>query len=573
MIDSCKEFCSLLSIERKARKAMLTLLKIKNLALVDRLTWNIDSGLVGVTGETGAGKSVIVGALKLILGERADKNLIRTGETQCVVEASFDCSSHKPCQAILAECGIEPQENGELIIKRAIGQRSNKQFVNHKPVVLSVLKKLGTQLVDLHGPHAHQSLLSSERQLAMLDAYAGCVQQCKTFSALFRQWKAKQQELKNLQQSGQEQEQKIDLWKYQIEEIEAAQLQPNEEQEIEARYKRALNSGKTQERAAKINQLLSGGVVEQLFEVQRLARDLERLDDRLTPSLKGLDSAVLEIEELEASMQQICQEIEIDPAELHQLEERINTFELLKRKYGTTLEEVLEHAEKTKEKLARIDNKEAIIQQLTADAAILMEKMEKIGETLGKKRKTAATKLAKNIATHLKDLGFKQAAFEVKLETLNSPEATGWQKINFHFGPNIGEPLKPLHLIASSGELSRVMLAVKSALAAQDEISLMVFDEIDANVGGEIARAVGEKMATLGQKHQVIAITHFPQVAAVASAHYRVEKREKQGRTTSELHLVKNEERIAELVRMLGGGTGKQAREMALSLLSDNSTK
>lgn len=546
---------------------MLTLLKITNLALVDSLTWNLHSGLISVTGETGAGKSVIVGALKLVLGERADKGMIRTGENQCTIEAVFDLTERNHFSQILHESGIEGADEEQLIIKRVIGQSSNKQFVNNCPATLSVLKKLGENLVDLHGPHDHQGILSVERQLSMLDAYAGIQKEVEDYKKIYKTWKNKVAELEDIKVSDQANAQELDLLRFQVEEIDAANLVPSEEADIEERFKKASNSGKLLENAGQVSSLLSGGLIEQLGEVQRCARELERLDSGVTDTLAGLDGAVVELQELERSMHDYVSELEIDPSEQMQLEERINTFENLKRKYGSTLEDVLEHSDQARERLDKIENRADVIDLLEQDCKKLLGEVGKVGAKLTDSRRKYAPKLAKEIAKHLKDLGFKQAAFELQVVKYNQPEPTGMEGIDFQFGPNPGEPLKPLRSIASSGEISRVMLAVKSALASQDATPLMVFDEIDANVGGEIARAVGEKMAVLGQQHQVISITHFPQVAAVANQHFVVEKVVEDGRTSSHLEQVEGEQRISELVRMLGGGEGDQARAMAVSLL------
>ncbi len=560
--------CELCIIPLSHFQTMLTLLKIRNLALVDSLSWNIGSGLVGVTGETGAGKSVIVGALKLILGERAVKDMIRTGESTCTVEAVFELPGDSPILAVLEDAGVELDEDDILIIKRAIGAGSNKQFVNNSPVTLSLLKLIGQHLVDLHGPHDHQSLLSNERQLSMLDAYAGSVSDYAGYQTLYREWKAKEQSLNDLISAELASDQELDLLRFQVEEIDAAQLVPAEEADIEDRYKRASNSSRITESAGGVVALLSGGINDQLSEVQRLARELEQLDPAISDTFAGLDSAVMEIQELERSMVDYVAESEVDPTEVNSLENRINTFETLKRKYGPSIEDVVAHGKRAHERLTGLDDRDEQIDALKAEVTAALVLVEKAGLKLSSKRKKLAPKLGKVVAGHLKDLGFKQAAFELMIQSHSQPDSNGYESVDFQFGPNPGEPLKSLKSIASSGEISRVMLAVKSALAQQDFTPLMVFDEIDANVGGEIARSVGEKMAVLGEQHQVISITHFPQVAAVARQHFVVEKKVLEGRTVSGLVEVEGDKRTEELVRMLGGGDGKEAREMALSLLA-----
>jgi len=548
---------------------MLTLLKIRNLALVDELVWELGPGLVGVTGETGAGKSVIVGALKLVLGERADKSLIRTGEDACTVEAVFQLRDAAEVNAVLAEGGLEACEDGALIVRRVIGQGANRQFVNDSPVTLNLLKRLGEHLVDLHGPHDHQSLLSTERQLAMLDAYAGSDAALELYRSTWRAWRDKVTELEDLRLAESASAQELDLLRHQVAEIDAAQLKPDEEEDIADRYRRASNATRLVELSGAAAAALGAdesGVLARLAEVQRLVRDLEKLDPGIRERTQGLENAVMELQELERSLADYAEDLEIDPAEASRLEERVNLFESLKRKYGADLAAVLAQRDRAAARLDAVENRGERLEQLGAEAAALREATDKAGLALGAKRKKAAPKLAKEIAAQLKDLGFKQSSFELQVVSSKEPGASGLEGVEFLFGPNPGEPLQPLRQIASSGEISRVMLAVKSALAEQDATPLMVFDEIDANVGGEVARAVGRKMAALGARHQVVAITHFPQVAALAARHYVVEKEVAGGRTRSRLFPVSGEGRIAELVRMLGGG-GESARAMAASLL------
>jgi len=551
------------------QKRMLTLLKIRNLALVDELVWELGPGLVGVTGETGAGKSVIVGALKLVLGERADKSLIRTGEDGCTVEAVFELEDPGEVDAVLAEGGLEACDGGLLIVRRVIGQSANRQFVNDSPVTLGLLKRIGEHLVDLHGPHDHQSLLSTERQLSMLDAYAAL--DLEPFRVAWRAWRERQSELEELREAESASGQELELLRHQLDEIDAAGLKPEEEDEIADRYRRASNATRLVELAGAAAGILGAdddGVVSRLGEVQRQVRELEKLDPTLRERTAGLEGAVLELQDLESSLRDYAEDLDLDPRESAALEDRVNLFESLKRKYGPTLEAVVAHRDRCADRLDSVENRGERLEALQQEVARLGAAVEEAGRAATLKRRKAAPKLAREIARQLKDLGFKQSSFEVRLEPRREPAATGYEGVEFQFGPNPGEPLQPLRQIASSGEISRVMLAVKSALADQDATPLMVFDEIDANVGGEIARAVGKKMAALGSRHQVVAITHFPQVAATAGRHYVVEKEVAGGRTRSKLYPVNGEARIDELVRMLGGG-GKSAREMAASLLDE----
>jgi DNA repair protein RecN (Recombination protein N) len=531
---------------------MLSVLKIKNLALVDDLTWELGSGLIGVTGQTGAGKSMIVGALKLILGERANHDLIRTGESLCTVEAIFELTTNlDQVNALLENSGLEPCEGNVLVVKRSFGS-GNKQFVNCSPCTLSVLKSLGGYLVDLHGPHEHQSLLSQDRQLAMLDAYAHAGPERHAYRDAYTILAAARGALEDFRSQRQVSDQEIELLRFQVEEIAAASLNPAEAAELEQRYRQSQNSSRLVENANQAVDLLNAASAN-LSNAQRCIRELERFDPSIVDRVAGFDSARVEIEELEGSLREYTEELEIDPSELSLIERRIDEIETLKRKYGQTVEDVIAYEARARQRLDSVDSRESELLRLTAAIESASAAVAKAGKVLSAKRKKAAPALAKEIASHLSDLGFNQSIFEIEIEPLTEPGPRGLEGIDFLFGPNPGEPLKPLRVIASSGEMSRVMLAVKSALADQDQIPLMVFDEIDANVGGEIAGAVGRKMAFLGDRHQVVAITHMPQVAALAHRHYLVTKEVENSTTNSRLEPVSGQGRVNELARMLGG--------------------
>ncbi|MBE2283239.1 MAG: DNA repair protein RecN [Prosthecobacter sp.] len=549
---------------------MLSVLKIRNLALVEDVTWELAAGLVGVTGETGAGKSIIVGALKLILGERADRSLIRTGQDACTVEASFHLKDAKAVDAVLEEAGLEPCQDGELIVKRTISASgANKQFVNCSPVTIQVLKSLGEFLVDLHGPHDHQSLNSRERQMDMLDKFAGIEEQLAKYEAAWKEWRATATELDELENSERASSQQIDMLKFQANEIASADLKAGEEEEIESKHRIAANGARLAELCGAITSRLSdgeGSVIDGLREISRSIHELEKIDPGTAKMFEGFKSAQIELTELESSVADYAEELEIDPAELVRLESRIDTIQKLKRKYGRTIGEILEFLAETERKLSRIENRGEEIAKLQKLVKEREAEVLKLGKQISKKRADAAPKLAKEVASHLADLGFKQSVFAAQLTNLSEPAKSGLEEVDFHFAPNPGEPSKPLRMTASSGEMSRVLLAVKSALAKQDAVPLLVFDEIDANVGGNIAEAVGRKMAALGATHQVIAITHFPQVASLAKSHFVVTKEIKGGHTKSQIAEVAGDERVEELARMLGGSAAS-AREHAKSLL------
>ncbi|MEM9479233.1 MAG: DNA repair protein RecN [Verrucomicrobiota bacterium] len=549
---------------------MLSLLKIRHLALVENLTWEIGSGLVCVTGETGAGKSVIVGAIKLVLGERADKSLIRTGEDSCAIEAIFELAKPDVVNAILEDAGLDPCEDNQLVIRRVISQSANKQFVNCSPVTLIVLKSLGQYLVDLHGPHEHQSLLSPERQLDMLDAYMHEPTVLSTYREAHGRWRSLTRELDSLRHAEGATDQEIELLRFQVEEIANAEINLEAEAEIENRYRVASNSSRLVELAGQLRQGLGAdddSVLSRLGDLHRLANELESTDPATAEFTKTIDGAQIELQELESTLSNYLDRLEVDPAELADLEKRLDLLESLKRKYGPNLEDVLQHHDDTGRKLARIEGRSGEIERLEKEIAAARKNVDKTAKKLTSVRKKAAPSLAKEITDHLGELGFKRSHFDVQLSPLDEPTAAGAESVEFLFGPNPGEPPKALRQIASSGEMSRVMLAVKSALAKQDGIPLLVFDEIDANVGGEIAKAVGTKMAALGADHQVVSITHLPQVAALASCHYKVTKEVGDDeRTRSLLVPVESKNRVEELARMLGGDS-RSARAHAESLL------
>jgi DNA repair protein RecN (Recombination protein N) len=554
----------------RAAVTMLTLLKIQNLALVEDLSWELGAGLVGVTGETGAGKSIIVGALNLILGERADRGLIRTGADTCAVEAVFDLKKTSAVDALLTEAGLDELDSESLIIRRVIGATSNKQFVNGSPVTSQMLKALGEHLVDLHGPHDHQSLNSKERQLEMLDAYAGAESLTEQYRTAHGTWRAVLTEHDDLANAERATEQEMDMLRFQIKDIEGAHLKDGEEEEIESRHRIAANSSRLVELCGQIAERLGegeNGVLNALRDVGRMVHEVEKYDPKLVETFAGFSSAQIELQEMESSMRDYLEEIEIEPAELARLEQRIHTIQSLKRKYGSTVKAILDFKADAETKLARIENRGAELEKLRKLMETTRAEVDKLGKQISAKRKQAAPKLAKDISAHLADLGFQRAVFEVQLHARPDPARDGLEEADFHFAPNPGEPLKPLRLTASSGEMSRVLLAVKSALAKQDGIPLMVFDEIDANVGGNIAEAVGRKMAALAERHQVIAITHMPQLASLARSQFVVTKEFDDKRTRSTLHEVSGKARVEELARMLGGNM-ESAKKHAQSLLA-----
>jgi DNA repair protein RecN (Recombination protein N) len=551
--------------------AVLTLLRIKNLALVEELEWQIGPAFIAVTGETGAGKSIIIGALQLLLGERADKSLIRTGADVCAVEAVFTGKDLQNLNPQLVEAGIEPCEN-DLILKRTLSSTgTNRQFINGSPTTLSILKKLGDELVDLHGPHDHQSLLSPDMQLSLLDSFARAEDQLEEYRKHYRQLQTLLAEHAALNTAETAREQELDLLRHQVTEIKSANLVAGEEEEIEDRYKLASNSKRLIELANAIANKLSeaeASVVSQLAETQRLLRELEKIDSSIAQFSSAHATAVVELSEIARALSAYAEKLDLDPEQLAALEHRVSLFETLKRKYGGSITEVIAFGERAADRMRKIEGRDVELERLANEIGNVRAQMNRAGEALRKLRAKAAPKLSENIRRNLRDLGFRQSEFEAKLTPLDEPRPSGLDSVELLFSPNPGEPLKALRAIASSGEISRLMLAIKSALAAHDAIPLLVFDEIDTNVGGEVAHAVGAKMQTLGRGHQVICITHLPQVAATASSHFVVTKDVVRGRTFSNLHEVTAKARQEEIARMLGGKS-ESALKLAASLLKE----
>jgi DNA repair protein RecN (Recombination protein N) len=448
---------------------------------------------------------------------------------------------------------------------------ANRQFVNGSPTTLQILAALGRELVDMHGPHEHQSLLSPDRQLDILDAFAGSQAAREIFAAAARHIAELQAAKAGLIVDEQAYAQQLDLLRFQKNEIEAAKLQPGEEERLTEEFKRAGNGVHLLELTQQALNLLSENepaLLTQVGELGRILQNQERLDPGASALAETHKQAAAALGELQASLRHYADGIEIDPERLRQLGERIDLLQDLKRKYGATIADVIAFGADASAKLNALEQRDAELVRLNAAIKQTRNEVMSAGKELSTQRRKAIPKLTKAAMLQLRDLGFRQSLFDVSIQTPgNGWRASGLDEIEFLFAPNEGEPARPLRVIASSGEMSRVMLALKTVLAAQDEIPLLVFDEIDANVGGETAGAIGEKMAQIARQRQVICITHLPPVAASASTHYVVNKRTGDGRTISEITLLEAGERVTEIARMLGGQSDA-ARRHARELLN-----
>ena len=548
---------------------MLTTLRIKNLALVLDLTLELQPGFNAITGETGAGKSIIVGALNLVLGERADRTLIRSGSDSCSVEAVFDTTQLRtPLKTFFEENGLEPCEENQLVLKRTFSTNgTNRQFVNGSPTTLNVLAALGEWLVDMHGPHDHQSLLHPGKQLLILDAFAGLEPLRANFAELARRRSALQIEKSNLIVDEKTYAQQLDLLRFQVQEIFSAKLQADEENDLQQEHRRASNAARLVELSQTALGQLSddeNSLIAQAGQLGRTIQELQRVDPAAGCLLSLHEQAVAALRDVQSDLSHYADRLDLNPERLAALEDRLNLIQSLKRKYGGTIDEIIAFGDEAEKKLQNLEQRDAELARLNAELQKVEKELHQTGQQLTDARRKFIPKLAKAVVKQLNDLGFSQSHFDISLSTqkeiTTAMANSGFDTIEFQFAPNVGEPARTLRAIASSGEMSRVMLALKTALALQDEIPVLIFDEIDANVGGQTASVVGEKMRRIGEQHQVLCITHLPAVAASASAHYLVSKEISDGRTISKIDLLGTAERVTEIARMFGGQSEVERR-------------
>ena len=557
---------------------MLTDLRIKNLALVDDLSIEFGSGYNAVTGETGAGKSIIIGALGLVLGERADRTLLRDGNEQCSVEAIIDVSTiAKDFHHYLESSGLEPCESNQLLLKRIFtASGANRQFVNGSPTSLSVLSSIGEWLVDIHGPHDHQSLLKSSRQLEILDAYGGLENQRKELAVSVDYLSDLENRKSELVVDEDAYARELDLLRFQVDEIESAQLSEDEEDGLEQSFRRVTNSARLAELVGEVKALVSDSEpssYDLILGAGRLINEMVNVDEGAEDLLDQQSQISEQINDLSAALEDYCDRLNLDPDQMREVEDRYNLVQSLKRKYGASLKAVIDFGSKASVRLRKLENRDEELVDLNKKIDTISDKIQKQGRSLSEARKGVAPKLVVEAEKQLNDLGFLQSRFDIEIvdpkelgQGSASVSRNGFDQIEFLFAPNPGEPFKPLKSIASSGEMARVMLALKTVLSSQDSIPILVFDEVDANVGGETATVVGQKMNKIGEKRQVLCITHLAPVAATGSRHYLVEKEVDNGRTHTKVRLLNSTTRIDELTRMLGG-SGDAARQHAEELL------
>ncbi len=535
---------------------MLHHLRIRNLALVDDLTCEFGPGLNVLTGETGAGKSIIVGALSLLIGQRADRSAIRAGASRCTVEAVLRLPENLPLDPVLRNAGVEPEPDGGLVLRRIIGaDGGNRQFVNGVAVPVSVLGALGELLVDMHGPHDHQSLLRPAAQRDLLDAYAGSGDLREECRGAWRTIRQAESRIEEIAGDDRDVARRIDMLSFQIREIENAGLRPGEDFEVREQYRRASHGERIRELAAEAAGLLSESetaATERLAQAVRLLEELASLDPSAGDLSERAAGLSIETQELGAALIDYGNRLESDPETLRTLQERLDLIESLRRKYGGTIEEILAYRDRAQAELEGLRGRDEEIRKLQETIDRARESFEKSARRLSAARRRASGRVARAVNGNLAELGFPEGSLRVEIRD-GEPGPAGRDEVSFLFSPNPGEPDRPLKNIASSGEISRVMLALKAAFADQDRVPVLIFDEIDVNVGGEIAHAVGETMRRIARRRQVICITHLPQVACLADHHFRVVKKTADRRTRTLVSPVEGEGRVREIARMLGG--------------------
>ena len=550
---------------------MLEHLHIRNVALIKESEISFGDGLNILTGETGAGKSMIIDSLQFALGGRAGKDFLRHGEKQAAVEALFSVQSQALTEK-LAENGIVPEEDGTLLITRTLSEAGKSVCrINGSTVTVGMLKEIAEDMIDIYGQHEHQSLLNPVKHIRLLDRFCGA-----GFGEAMEEYKNSRQRLKDLEKQlailiGDEsqREQRMDMLLFQKEEIEAAELQEGEEDALLEQKKR-LSSMETPYNGFKrrlirltgesVTLLYDGddrapSACDQLGDALAKLREAAEYDAALSPLADALADGYAAVEDCARELKREAEEQEADPEELERIEERLQLFYKLKRKYGGSIEAVLEFYEKAVQELEFLSNSSEKAAELSAKKAAEEKRLSALAETLTARRRATAEQVEEQIETALHDMEMKHARFHIQIEEKADWGADGKDKVEFLISANAGEPLKPLAKIASGGEMSRVMLALKTVLVDADEIGTFIFDEIDTGVSGRTARRVGEKMRFLGGKRQLLCITHLPQIAAMADNHFLIEKESDAGETVTRVTALDEEGAVREVARLMNDVT------------------
>ncbi len=540
---------------------MLRSLYIRDYALIEELSVDFSGGLNILTGETGAGKSIIIGALKLLLGGRASPEMVRTGARKAVVEAHFEIAASADTQRLVAAHGLSHEDDREgslpvedMIVRREITARASRAFVNDTPVLLGLLKSITETCVDLHGQHDQQSLLRPEVHRAVVDAYGQLEDEAAEVASLHADWRSATRQLEEIDSVALARQQQADLHAFQLQEIDEVSPKPEEEEALHHDHNVLANAAELRASAVGLEaSLYSSGdsVYDALSAAAAALERLSSMDDTLGPLVAELRSARLSVEEIASSLREYGDQIEDDPERLAQVQDRLGAFEMLKQKYGGTIAAVLDY----RSEIAETPTREGLSAQraeLAKRVERLVREVREAAAKLSGRRKETAAVLEPLIKDTLQRLGMEKAAFEVRVSTAELT-STGSDTVEFHFSPNPGEPPRPLARCASGGEISRIMLALKAIIAKRVSVPVLVFDEIDVGISGAVAQRVGEEMHALARSHQVVSITHLPQIAAQGDAHFVVEKTEVGGRTVSDIRPLSDEERAAQIARLISG--------------------
>ncbi len=542
---------------------MLEHLHIRNVALIKESEISFGDGLNILTGETGAGKSMIIDSLQFALGGRAGKDFLRHGEKQAAVEALFSVQSQALTEK-LAENGIAPEEDGTLLITRTLSEAGKSVCrINGSTVTVGMLKEIAEDMIDIYGQHEHQSLLNPVKHIRLLDRFCGA-----GFGEAMEEYKDSRQRLKDLEKQlailiGDEsqREQRMDMLLFQKEEIEAAELQEGEEDALLEQKKRLSSMERLIRLTGESVTLLYDGddrapsACDQLGDALAKLREAAEYDAALSPLADALADGYAAVEDCARELKREAEKQEADPEELERIEERLQLFYKLKRKYGGSIEAVLEFYEKAVQELEFLSNSSEKAAELSAKKAEEEKRLSALAETLTARRRATAEQVEEQIETALHDMEMKHARFHIQIEEKADWGADGKDKVEFLISANAGEPLKPLAKIASGGEMSRVMLALKTVLVDADEIGTFIFDEIDTGVSGRTARRVGEKMRFLGGKRQLLCITHLPQIAAMADNHFLIEKESDAGETVTRVTALDEEGAVREVARLMNDVT------------------
>jgi DNA repair protein RecN (Recombination protein N) len=533
---------------------MLTDLSITNIAIIDKLHLALQPGFTVLTGETGAGKSIIIDAVGLILGGRASVDLIRSGIEEATVEAIFDISASPEVRQCLEDAGLE--SGSEVLIKRTISRSGkNRIFINGSIATLALLTDISSRLINIYGQHESQTLLRPDNQLSLLDAFSGTSAVRNSFGEIFRAHSAVVEHLEHLDTEEREAARRFDLLSFQSGEIAAANLKASEEQELEDQRQVLASSGKLSSTSGEAFEVLYGGdgaILGQLRRISSSIREIASIDHGLATLAGALEESYLQLEDAAISLRDYASRVESDPAALQQADDRLDQISRLKRKYGATVEDVLEFKQQTDAELDELRSREHDRQKLEQERDALLVNMQETGRKLTARRTEQAALLKRSLESEAHQLAMKGAIIEPSLESLAEPRSTGFERVEFLFSPNPGEPPRPLAKIASGGELSRLMLAFKQVLPEGD-VPTLVFDEVDTGISGATSELVGRKLKNVAARQQVLCITHLPQVACCADQHLRVEKQVRDGRTTTGISILDTTERTGEIARMLAG--------------------